>query len=368
MPIDSSPEGGVSVLILKTIYEQEKKNIKHRNIFLFPIGTVDLSSSASLETPVTPDFHFNTWCMHQIINGRENYDREIKSFKISHFANAATSVSKRTNLLSFYGLDSPTASELNTVRQMRTFLPSEHSCEAFKKAGEKVEHFKLAFDSFRFKPNEEERRHERIVFSLSGEFQEKRHHAKTIRAWIKKYGDNPKYSLQCCIYNPLFSEEQNIKIFNSILQNKQKPFNVDFYYLSNHNHELNEFLNNSDIVIGVSGCEPFSFLEFNSVAIGKHAILLRAHSYKDWATDEMVTWVEPTGKSPTYDNVFFRKGEPFDQGYIYEFDEEAFLTACDSAISKTENRRTNACGLSLQKSFSKELLVDRITNILAESL
>ena len=55
---------------------------------------------------------------------------------------------------------------------------------------------------------------ERIVFNLCGKFEKRKHHAKIIKSWIKKYGNNPKYSLQCAVYNPFLNEEQNQQILN----------------------------------------------------------------------------------------------------------------------------------------------------------
>lgn len=352
--------GKVSSLILRTIYEQERKNLRHSNIFLFPIGQVD--------TPCDDqDHHFSTWLMHQVINGRENYDRDIPSFKICPLWESVNSVSKNQNVLNFYDLDSPTESERNATKLGRSFFPSKFGAEAFKKLGCRAEYLKLAFDSFNFKPSDNDRKNERIVFNIIGEFQNKRHHRKTILAWIKKYGNNPRYMLQCFIHNPAISDESNKSVRDSILKDSKQltVFNVNFYPFANQNKQINHILNSCDIIIGLSGGESFSFPEFNSVAIGKHAILLKAHSHLDWATDEMVTWVNPSGKTPSHDGLFFQKGLPYDQGYIYDFNEEEFVSSCEIAIIKTEADRVNRFGLELQKSFSKELLVDNILRTLS---
>ena len=134
--------------------------------------------------------------------------------------------------------------------------------------------------------------------------------------------------------------------------------------MMNENSLYNEFLNSADIILGMSGAEGFGLPEFQSIALGKHAVLLKAHAYKDWATDDMVTWVEPVGKIPAYDGMFFQKGQPFNQGNIFDFNEDEFIAACETVVKKVENSRKNPAGLTLQSIYSKERCVTGITNLL----
>jgi hypothetical protein len=57
----------------------------------------------------------------------------------------------------------------------------------------------------------------------------------------------------------------------------------------NENSIYNEFLNSADIILGMSGGEGFGLPEFQSIALGKHAVLLNAHAYKTWAPSEIPT-------------------------------------------------------------------------------
>jgi hypothetical protein len=110
----------------------------------------------------------------------------------------------------------------------------------------------------------------------------------------------------------------------------------------------------------MSGGEGWGLPEFQSVAIGKHAVLLKAHSYKTWATDDMVTWVNPSKKIPVYDGMFFQQGDAFNQGQIFDWDEEEFIAGCEAAIKKVEAGRVNTKGLELQKVYTKEKFADDV--------
>ena len=47
-----------------------------------------------------------------------------------------------------------------------------------------------------------------VHFGLMGKFEKRKHTAKIIKAWVKKYGNNNKYQLTCCITNPFYKNEE----------------------------------------------------------------------------------------------------------------------------------------------------------------
>jgi hypothetical protein len=132
------------------------------------------------------------------------------------------------------------------------------------------------------------------------------------------------------------------------------------------NAEYNDFLNSSNIVIGMSGGEGWGLPEFQSVALGKHAVILNAHAYRDWATTENVVLVDPAKKVDCYDGMFFKKGNDFNQGQIFDWDEDDFLDACDVAVSRVESNRVNVKGLELQKEFTYKKTLEGVMNVLKE--
>jgi hypothetical protein len=151
--------------------------------------------------------------------------------------------------------------------------------------------------------------------------------------------------------------DQNKRAYQIILGEKEY-FNVQFLDYMPSNAAYNDFLNSSDIVIGMSGGEGWGLPEFQSVALGKHAVVLNAHGYKDWANEKNSVLVEPSGKTEVYDGMFFKRGLPFNQGNIFTFDEDEFIDGCEKAIERVEKNKENSEGLKLQEEFTYEKTLD----------
>ena len=131
------------------------------------------------------------------------------------------------------------------------------------------------------------------------------------------------------------------------------------------NKSYNEFLNSGDIIIGMSGGEGWGLPEFHSVGIGKHSVILNAHSYKEWATPENSVLVEPSGKMDVYDNMFFEKGSDFNQGQIFDWEEDAFINACETAIERVEENKINKAGRRIKEDFKISNTVESILDIIS---
>lgn len=365
LPLNSVSFGQTSLLLLKTLFEQSKQK-EIPELYLFPIGQIDLSSQQISE-------EFKVWLQHQISRAFEFYVRDIPMFKLWHLNGSLESYSKNQTLLSFYELDSPTKVELNIAKNNRICFSSEYTRSVFDVYGVKSQFLPLAFDSFSFRPiNKKYSFDERVVFNICGKLERRKHHAKMIQAWTKKWGKNPNYFLQCATYNPFLGSNQqecdqnNNNVIRQIIG--EKPFNVNFYPMMRENALYNDFLNSADIILGMSGGEGWGLPEFHSVAMGKHAVLLEAHGYTTWATKDMVTFVKPSGKISSVDNMFFKQGEPFNQGMLFDWNEDEFIAACEESVKKVLKNRQNVAGLSLQTTFSKERLVKSIIDISLSSV
>ena len=129
------------------------------------------------------------------------------------------------------------------------------------------------------------------------------------------------------------------------------------------NEAYNDFLNSSNIIIGMSGGEGWGLPEFQSVAMGKHSVILNAHAYKDWANSDNSVLVSPSGKIDSHDGKFFMKGADFNQGQIFNWNEDDFISACEEAIKKVESNPLNEKGLELQKDFSYSNTLDKILEL-----
>ena len=110
----------------------------------------------------------------------------------------------------------------------------------------------------------------------------------------------------------------------------------------------------------MSGGEGWGLPEFQSVALGKYAVILNAHAYKDWANPSNATLVEPSGKMDSHDGKFFKKGGVFNQGEIFDWQEDDFIDACEMAIKKFKLNPENENGIKLQEEYSYKKTVDQI--------
>jgi len=350
LPINSVSFGQISTLILRELYNSKV------NVGVLPIGNVDLSTQSNLTQ------EFANWLQQSINSSLETFNRKNKIFKLWHLNGSFESYSNEQVLLSFYELDQPTKIELNTVKNNHKVLfSSKETVEVFKNLGCKnVEYIPLAFDKYNF--NTIEKKYfvdDRVVFNLVGKLEKRKHHLKLIKLWANKFGNNKKYSLQCCIFNQFMKPEDQNDLVNRALEGKTY-FNINFLPFMGQNSIYNDFLNSGNIIIGMSGGEGWGLPEFHSVAMGKHSVIMNAHGYKSWANEDNSVLVEPNSKIEAYDGIFFHKGHPYNQGNIYDFNGDDFVSACELAIKKVEKDKINRAGLKLQDEFSSAKLANNI--------
>ena len=355
IPLNGVSFGQVSTLLMRGLFERKITPS------IFPIGgKIDFNSQEA--NPVF--FDYINKCAQK---ANVEHSRDTPSFKLWHLSEGLSSVSKVNSLLTFYELDEPTPSEINIAKnQDKLIFTNKYSQEVFNQFGIDSHVIPLAFDKYNFKRVPKKYfDDDRIVFNLSGKFEKRKNHKKIIQAWIKKFGNNKKYFLQCCIYNHFLSEKQNRDLFIDAV-NGQTVFNVQFLGHMPTNALYNDYLNSSNVMIGMSGAEGWGLPEFQSVALGKHAVILNAHSYKEWANAENSILVNPKGKEPAYDGIFFHKGQEWNQGNIFTFDDDDFISGCEEAIKRVEQHRVNQEGLKLQNEFSLDKTLDKLLPLITE--
>jgi glycosyltransferase involved in cell wall biosynthesis len=350
LPINSVSFGQISTLILRELYASKV------DVGILPIGNVDLSTQSDLSQ------EFGNWLQQSINSSLETFNRKNKIFKLWHLNGSFESYSNEQVLLSFYELDQPTKVELNTVKNNHKVLfSSKETVEIFKNLGCKnVEYIPLAFDKYNF--NRIDKSYfvdDRIVFNLVGKLEKRKHHLKLIKLWAQKFGNNKKYALQCCIFNPFMKPEDQNNLIAQALEGKTY-FNINFLPFMGQNKIYNDFLNSANIVLGMSGAEGWGLPEFHSVAMGKHAVIMDAHGYKSWANENNSVLVQPNSKIESYDGMFFNKGGPYNQGSIYDFSDEEFINGCELAIKKVESDKVNKEGLKLQQEFTSEKFIENV--------
>jgi len=353
IPLNNVSFGQTSFALIKNLY---KRNF---NAKIFPIGNVDLSSQKV-------DNDLGLWIKNSIDQSLSSFSRKEKIFKLWHLMGSLESFSEKQVLMSFYELDSPTKQEINIVKNnYKTIFTSKYTCDIFKSVGcDNVEHIPLFFDKNNFNVKQKQYFQDgRITFNLVGKLEKRKNHKMVIQSWLKKYGNNPKYFLQCAIFNPFLKAEDQQNLINSILEGK-RYFNISFLGFMESNETYNDYLNSGDIIIGMSGGEGWGLPEFHSLAIGKHGVILNAHVYKDWANEENACLVDSCGKIEAYDNMFFHKGAVTNQGNIYMFKEEDFIDSCEKAIKRFESNKINENGLKLQEQYTSDNTLSQILKLM----
>jgi hypothetical protein len=352
LPLNPTSLGQVSFSILRELFNRKEM------INLFPIGGVDLSTQKE-------DQNFFSWIQNSINSSVREHSKNIPVFKLWHLTGSLESYSNKQVLLSFYEVDSPTSTEINIIKNNeKVLLSSNYAVSIFKSLGlSNVDFIPLAFDSLHFQKTPK-KTNNGIQFGLFGKLEpQRKRHLKTLSLWAKKYGNNPKYVLNCAIFNHFLDPSLQSQIIHQAL-NGQRYWNINFLNYMPSNESYNDLLNNIDIVLAMSGGEGWGLPEFQSVALGKHCLGLNAHAYKEWMNKDNSVLIQPNGKIPCYDNMFFKQGMEFNQGNIFDWNEDDFLNGLSEVEMRYLNNPVNTEGLKLQEQFTYSKMVDNILDIM----
>tara|TARA_R100000008_G_scaffold85885_2_gene77002 strand:+ start:559 stop:1803 length:1245 start_codon:yes stop_codon:yes gene_type:complete len=353
-PINVVSFGQVSIALLREI----KSRVPDSLIKLFPISSTDLSSQAE-----NPDF--SKWIKDSLEFAPDNHNRSNPLIRLWHLYDVERTLSSFSfdqRLITFHELDELTKREINIANNLdKIYLTSEYSVDVFREHGIKHAHYlPLGFDHHNhFRTDKKYFDDDRITFNLVGKFEKRKNHKEVIQAWLKRFGNDNRYFLQCSIHNTFLKPEENSQIFASILGG-QRFSNIQFLTFMDTNAKYNDFLNSGDIVIGGSGGEGWGLPEFHSVGLGKHAVITDGTGYKSWATDENSCLIKPGKKEEIYDNVFFHKGAPYNQGRYHTLDADSFIDGCERAIERCRKNRINENGLKIQKDFLYSKTLDTL--------
>ena len=351
-PVNNLSFGNVTYNLLRELYRREM------SVSFFPIsGKLDFSSFDKID----PDFR--QWIVSSGKSRFNTIDKDTPSLKMWHLNSSEFRLGKKQSLYTFYELDNPTDVEKSIANlQDHAIFSSEHAARCFRLAGcENAVSIPIGFDED-FYPTNKDYMGDRIHFILMGKFEKRKHTQKIIKLWLKKYGDNPKYQLSCCVTNPFFKPDQMQQVINSTLGGK-RYFNINFLPFLPTNSEVNELLNSADIdLTGLSGAEGWNLPAFNATCLGKWSIVLNCTSHKDWATPENSILVEPSGKESAADGVFFQEGQQFNQGNIYTFNDDEVAEKMDAAIDIC--KKPNTEGEKLKETFTYKNTLDKILDLM----
>tara|TARA_R100000008_G_scaffold48325_1_gene28708 strand:- start:1844 stop:2929 length:1086 start_codon:yes stop_codon:yes gene_type:complete len=348
-PINNLSFGNVSVNLLRELYKRKAK------LSLFTTGEMSLEAYNDL------DEDFKNWLNNSINYRYHNLSKETPSLRLWHLNGGETRISPKQYLLTFYELDQPTFVEKKIVdMQEKVFLSNPEAVDAFTKLGcENVKFVPMGFDpSFKIVEAASKIVEGKIHFVLMGKFEKRKHTKEIIQAWIKKYGNNDKYLLSCCVVNPFIKHEQMNALLSDVLDGKHYS-NVNFLPHLKTNAEVNHLLNSADIdLTGLSGAEGWNLPSFNATALGKWSLVYNHSAHKAWATEENSILLEPEEKEPAADGLFFAETGNFNIGSIRGFNEEKAISAMEKAEEKVGSVNTE--GVKLQEKFSYKNTLDAI--------
>jgi hypothetical protein len=347
-PLNDTSFGNVSVNILRELY---KKKI---NITLFPVGNnIDLSVYDKL------DDGFQSWISRSYESRFKSIDRKIPTFQLWHLNGSESKLSDKSFLYTYYELDSPTFTEIKLANlHEKVFLSSSFARDCFRSAGCKnAEYVPTGFDPDICTTNKKYLA-DKIHFGLMGKFEKRKHTGKILKLWAERFGNDHKYQLSCAIVNRFYPLEQMNQNIGSALDGKYYG-NINFLPFLATNSEVTDLMNAIDIdLTGLSGAEGWNLPSFNSSCLGKWSCVLNSRSHKDWANELNCIPVEPNGKEPAYDDLFFKEGSDFNQGSIDTFDNNGFHSAIDRSLELAKTN--NAEGEKLKSKFSYENCVNKI--------
>jgi len=350
VPLNRVSFGNVAFNIVRELHKREYP------IRIFPIGEPDFSAF-----DIKDDLKKY---IEDAVNNRWDFiKKDIPSFKLWHLSGSENRKNKDQYLFTFYECNEPTTTESTIASvQDHVFFSSNDAKDHFARTGVKNTSFvPLGLDED-FKSTGKEYLKDTIHFGLMGKFENRKHTQKIIQSWVKKYGNNNKYLLTCCINNPFFKPEQMQGLIHETLKGEHYN-NINFLPVLAKNSEVNEFLNSIDIdLTGLSGGEGWNLPAFNSTCIGKWSIVLNCTSHKDWATKENSILINPSGEMPVSDGMFFHQGHAFNQGTFYSWVQDEAISAMEEAEKKAGQINTEGVKLGDKMTYSKT--VDSILSLI----
>ena len=341
IPLNRLSFGNVSYNFVRELH---KLNV---DIGIFPIGNVDLSAFSVPE-------ELKAYIDKAIEQRWDFLKAEIPCLKLWHLNGSENRKNKAPFLFSFYECNEPSDPEVSLcAHQNITFFSSNEAVKHFQSKGvENTRPIPLGLDPDFYRTQKTYLK-DVVHFGLMGKYENRKHTQKIIKTWLKKYGNNNKYQLSCCINNPFFKPEQMQNLINQTLEGKHFN-NINLIPPLDKNTEVNELLNAIDIdLTGLSGGEGWNLPAFNATCLGKWSVVLNATSHKDWATDKNSILIEPSGQMPVEDGVFFNKDSLFNRGTFYTWTEEEAIAAMEKAETKAGQLNTAGVKMGDTMTYAK---------------
>lgn len=316
---------------------------------VFPISSnIDISSFEVKED-------FKKWLEDRINKAVKSYNRTDVGLRFWHINGSFNNVSSEPSLFTMHETDTLTEYEQNILKNHKTvFVSSNYTKGIFEKFGVKnVVYCPLGFDAESFKETNKKYLPNVTVWGLYGKMELRKSTLRVIKEWCKKFGNRNDHALHAAVFNNFLKPEDQKRMLTEALEGKQYR-NLNLIPYTSTNKAYNEVLNAANIVIGMSGGEGFDLPFFQSLCLGKHAVCLKAHVYEDYTNENMVTYVTPKGMRDVYDNIFFHPNQTFNQGKIFDYQDEDLSSAFDLVFDKYRAKSVNEEGRKLKEIYTWE--------------
>ena len=342
-PVNSLSLGQIGYNLLRECYK------RGYDVGWHPVGQTDLSA-------YKVDQSFVDWLQKSANQRYDFLGKDLPAVVNWHLNQSERLYSRRQILCTYCETDTATNVEKSIVRnQHRTLFCGGYSEKVFRAAGlNNVGSFDLGFDED-FHITGKKYLEGRVHFGLIGKWEFRKNTEGIIKAWVKKFGNNPKYSLTCLVNNPFLSAEDNKRLILNALGGKNY-WNCNFLPHIKTNEEMNALYNSIDIDLsGASYSESWGLPAFNATCLGKWSVVTNYGGHQAWANAENSILLEPEGSQECYDNVFFRKGGEFSQGNFSSYNEDNLIACMEKAEMNFGIVNSNGLQLKDKLNYSNTL-------------
>ena len=350
-PINPVSFGNVSFNLLKELLNQ------NHEVNLFPISGIN-HSAFSLDQDFADKINV-------ALNNLPKFDRKNACLKLWHISGLLESFGDKRVAFTFHETSELTEAELKILQQQDIVaVTSNYTKKVFEAAGlNNVKYIPLGFDSHHFK-KVNTHKIDSIIFGLFGKMEDRKNTLRILKNWSEVFGNKKEFRLNCCISNPFIDINVQKQMIVQALGGKV-PWNINFIPFQEKLTDYNLVLNSIDIdLTAMSSCEGFNLPAFQSLCLGKVSVMLDAHAHQDYKGEACVL-VQPTGMRDAVDNIFFKKGDKFNQGQWHDFNDDdlknAMLFAAEN-FNSINRQDTDLCEKFTYKN-TVELLIEEISKI-----
>ena len=327
------------------------------DVSIFPVSeTVDLSCFDKI------DDGFFDWVRNSVHNRYSGIDKDTKCLQLWHLRGSDACPTSKSYLYTFHEIDGATETEKAICSlHEKVIFSSSFSESVFSKVGVKnAAHCPIGFDEDIVKVD---RKYfgDCIHFILIGKWEARKNTELIIKSWIELFGNKKEYRLTCLVENPFFKKEMMDVLVSNSLSGKD-CFNVTFLPRLKTNSEMKDLYSSADIDLsGLSSAEGWNLPAFNSTCLGKWSCVLNHTAHSDWANADNCVLAAFDGQRKPYDNAFFKEGEEYSQGLIFDVSADTIKSTMLRSLEYA--KKPNPSGLTLKETFSYKNCLDKLLDI-----